>query len=200
MTRIKLCGLMGLDDITYANAVACDYVGFVFAKSRRQISPELAATMRLALKKEIISVGVFVNEQIATIRALVESGTIGMVQLHGDENEQYLTSLQRELSIPVIKAVSITDQKSLLPYLSSPADYLLLDAGKGGTGTRFDWSLAQACTRPFFLAGGLNSENLQEAIRTTHPFAVDLSSGLEKGGRKDVSLMQQAVKIAHGYL
>lgn len=200
MTRIKLCGLMGLEDISYANAVACDYVGFVFAKSRRQISPELAATMRLALKKEIISVGVFVNEQIATIRTLVESGTIGMVQLHGDENEQYLTSLQRELSVPVIKAVSITDRESLLPYRSSPADYLLLDAGKGGTGTSFDWSLAQACTRPFFLAGGLNCENLQEAIRTTHPFAVDLSSGLEKGGRKDFSLMQQAVKIAHGSL
>ncbi|AEV28715.1 phosphoribosylanthranilate isomerase [Sphaerochaeta pleomorpha str. Grapes] len=197
MTKIKLCGLRGLQDIAYANKVNPDFVGFVFAKSKRQISPQLAMGMRLALHKEIVSVGVFVNEQIATICALVESGTIAMVQLHGDENEQYIHALKRELSVPVIKVVSITCKESLLPYLSSPADYLLLDAGKGGTGMSFDWSLAQICTRPFFLAGGLNSENLQKAIATTHPFAVDLSSGLEKGGRKDFSLMQQAVSIAH---
>lgn len=197
MSKIKLCGLMCLQDIAYANEAHPDYVGFVFAKSRRQISPDLASTMRLALKKEIVSAGVFVNEQISTIRTLVENGTIAMVQLHGEEDVQYIHALKQAISVPIIKAVSMANKGSLLPYLSSPADYLLLDTGKGGTGTSFDWSLAQACTRPFFLAGGLDSGNLQEAIAATHPFAVDLSSGLEKGGKKDFSLMQQAVKLAH---
>jgi phosphoribosylanthranilate isomerase len=197
MTKIKLCGLMSLVDITYANEFEPEYVGFVFAKSRRQVSSVLAAEMRLALKREIVSVGVFVNENQETIASLVESGVIGMVQLHGNEDETYIRNLKNRLSVPIIKAVSITDQDSLVPYLASFADYLLLDTGKGGTGTSFDWSVTQMCPRPFFLAGGLHAGNLQEAIAKTHPFAVDLSSGLEKEGKKDRSLMQEAVRLAH---
>jgi phosphoribosylanthranilate isomerase len=196
MTKIKLCGLMGLQDIAYANEVHPDYVGFVFAKSRRQISQQLAESMRLALHKEIVSVGVFVNEHIEVICACVQKGSIGMVQLHGEEDEKYIQNLQQYIAVPIIKAVSIKDKDSLLPFLSSPAEYLLLDTGKGGTGKTFDWNLAKACKRPFFLAGGLNPDNLSLAIEEVHPYAVDLSSGLEQEGTKDFSLMQQAVKIA----
>jgi phosphoribosylanthranilate isomerase len=197
MTKIKLCGLMSLVDIDYANEFEPEYVGFVFAQSRRRISSVLATRMRSALKGEIVSIGVFVNENQETIASLVQSGVISMVQLHGDEDEPYIRSLKKRVAVPIIKAVSIIDQDSFVPYLASSADYLLLDAGKGGTGTTFDWGIAQRCPRPFFLAGGLHAGNLQEAIATAHPFAVDLSSGLEKEGKKDRSLMQEAVRLAH---
>ncbi|WP_320127523.1 phosphoribosylanthranilate isomerase [uncultured Sphaerochaeta sp.] len=197
MTKIKVCGLMDLQDIDYANEAMPDYVGFVFAPSKRRISSELAWEMNKELNPKIRSVGVFVNETIETIVRIVQEGIISLVQLHGDEDARYIQELRKQIQAPIIKAINMqeTGQYSLLTNFDT--DYLLLDTGKGGTGQTFDWKLTKHCPTPFFLAGGLNPSNLGEAIRATDPFGVDLSSGLEKDGRKDLSLMKEAVSIAH---
>ncbi len=160
MTKIKICGLKSEADISYANALKPDYIGFVFLKGRaRYISPEHAAYLRSLLNPAIQSVGVFVNEPIEHVSSLLQKGTIQAA-------------------------------------LSYPCDYLLLDNGLG-TGQTFDWSLIRDIRRPFFLAGGLTADNVKNALSLTHPYGVDISSGVETDGHKDFTKMEafiQAVK------
>lgn len=118
------------------------------------------------LKKEIPAVGVFVNETIETIVGLVEDGVIDWVQLHGQEDEAYINELKSKVSCPVIQAFSVRTKEDVLCARESYADYILLDQGSGGTGRVFDWTLIESIGRPFFLAGGLNAENIKEAVRT----------------------------------
>ena len=136
------------------------------------------------LKKEIPAVGVFVNETIETIVGLVEDGVIDWVQLHGQEDEAYINELKSKVRCPVIQAFSIRTKEDVLRARESCADYILLDQGSGGTGTVFDWTLIEPLDRPFFLAGGLNAENIKEAVRTG-AWAFDVSSGAETDGFKD---------------
>ena len=136
------------------------------------------------LKKEIPAVGVFVNETIETIVGLVEDGVIDWVQLHGQEDEAYINELKSKVSCPVIQAFSVRTKEDVLRARESYADYILLDQGNGGTGRVFDWTLIESIGRPFFLAGGLNAENIKEAVRTG-AWAFDISSGAETDGFKD---------------
>lgn len=186
MTRIKLCGLQSLNDIIAANAVQPDYIGFVFAKtSKRFVVPQTAEQLRKKLDRKIAVVGVFVNEPVEVVAALLNKGTIDMAQLHGNESEEYITLLRKKTDKKLIKAFSVNEVKNLQAAYACSADYILFDYGSGGTGESFDWNILQNFGRPYFLAGGLNINNVSEAVNRLHPYAVDVSSGVETDGRKD---------------
>ena len=185
MVKIKICGLQTKDDISYANILKPDYIGFVFLQGRRRyIDPEKAAHLRKLLNPSIQCVGVFVDEPIENVISLLENGTIQLAQLHGHEDEAYAKKLKELCGKPIIKAFIIKNEDDVKKALAYDCDYLLLDNGLG-TGETFDWSLIQNIDKPFFLAGGLTPENVREAITLTQPFAVDTSSGVETDCRKD---------------
>ncbi|MGN0425421.1 MAG: phosphoribosylanthranilate isomerase [Acetatifactor sp.] len=195
MTKIKLCGLMRQQDIAVANALRPEYVGFVFApKSRRYVAPETVREWRGTLSEGIRAVGVFVDAPVEEIAACLTEGIIDIAQLHGHETGEQILALQRLTGKPIIKAFSVERPEDIAAACASEADYVLLDSGKGGTGTSFDWSLLKEMNRPFFLAGGLNPENVEQALRQCSPFAVDVSSGIETDGVKDAEKMKRFVK------
>ena len=201
MTRIKLCGLTRPCDIDWANDLQPDYIGLVFAqKSKRYVSPERAKALRERLDPNIRAVGVFVNEAPETVAALLNDGIIDVAQLHGGEDADYIKTLRKLTDKPLIKAFRIDSAADLDRARLSTADHILLDNGAGGTGTAFDWSVLKDFDRPFFLAGGLGPDNVARAIKAVHPFAVDVSSGIETDGVKDYKKMTafvNAVRKAH---
>lgn len=191
MTKIKICGIRRPEDIAMVNKYKPDYVGFVFfEKSHRNLSVDEAMYLSSILDEDITPVGVFVNENPKKIIELFKSNTIKVAQLHGDEDEKYIKSLKEnsfievDKELKVIKALEIRDNEDIVKWESSDADYLLLDSGKG-SGRTFKWSLIQNVNKPFFLAGGLDSTNVANAINIINPFAVDVSSGTETDKVKD---------------
>ena len=189
MTKIKLCGLSREDDIDAANELMPEYIGFVFwNKSRRYVSPERAKILRKILAPEIFAVGVFVDEKPEIIKAITDADIIDVIQLHGQEDNEYISSLRKLTSKPIIKAFK---SERINDAQDSKADYVMLDSGMG-TGKSFDWSMI-SITRPYFLAGGLAPENVRNAINTLKPFAVDVSSGIETNGVKDKVKMKAFV-------
>lgn len=195
MAKIKLCGLSRLCDIKAANELMPEYIGYVFAeKSRRYVSPGQAAKLKEQLDKDIKSVGVFVNAKPEFIVDLLGSGTIDIVQLHGGESEEYINRLRQFTDKPIIKAFSVDGERDIEEANASGADYVLLDSGKGGTGTIFDWDLIRKMNRPYFLAGGLTVSNVGNAVEKLRPYAVDVSSGIETDGYKDRNKMEMFVK------
>ena len=189
MTRIKLCGLTRPEDIEAANSLKPDYIGFVFAeKSKRYISPEKAAELKKLLNPKIKAVGVFVNESINNVAELLNAGVIDIAQLHGSEDNKYINTLKKLSGKPVIKAYQVKSDNDISKARNSIADYVLLDSGKG-SGQRFNWELIKSINRPYFLAGGLDTENILSAVRSLSPFAVDVSSGIETNGVKDKEKM-----------
>ena len=201
MTKIKLCGLTRPCDIEWANDLQPDYIGFVFAqKSKRYVSPERAKALREGLDSNIGAVGVFVNEAPEAVAALLNDGIIDIAQLHDGEDADYIKALRKLTDRPLIKAFRIDSAADLDRARLSTADHILLDNGAGGTGTAFDWSVLKDFDRPFFLAGGLGPDNVARAIKAVHPFAVDVSSGIETDGVKDYKKMTafvSAVRKAH---
>ena len=196
MTKIKICGLKTVEDIAKVNSLLPDYVGFVFAEgSKRQVSIKEAKAMKQALDPRICAVGVFVNESIRQITELVSCSVIDAVQLHGDEDAAYLQALKAAVSCPIIKAIPVG---AIPPQLPLGADYLLFDTASkehGGTGKTFDWSLLPPLQLPYFLAGGLNCSNVEEALVKLQPYCVDVSSGVETDGRKDQKKMRQFIRL-----
>lgn len=189
MTKIKLCGLSRPCDVEAANKLKPEYIGFVFAqKSRRYVTPQTAAELKRLLSSEIQAVGVFVDEDAERIADLVNSGTIDIVQLHGDEDEEYIGRLRQLNAKTIIKAFRIETLNDIADAEQCSADYILLDSG-AGTGTVFDWNLLKNIHRPYFLAGGLSFDNAGKAVAALHPFAVDVSTGIETGGLKDKTKM-----------
>lgn len=185
MIKIKLCGLSRPCDIKAANETTPDYIGFVFAsKSRRYISPDKVVELKRLLEPAIQTVGVFVDELPHIVAGLLNNGTIDIAQLHGDEDEDYIGQLRLFTDKPIIKAFRIEAASDILYIEQSTADYVLLDSG-AGTGTQFDWKLIQNIKRPYFLAGGLSPDNVKDAVNMLHPYAVDVSSGIETDGVKD---------------
>ena len=194
MTRIKLCGLTRMEDIEAANRLLPGYIGFVFAKrSRRCVSPAQAAELKKRLDKRIKAAGVFVDEKISTIAELAEKGVIDIIQLHGSEDEEYISALRRRTDKPIIKAFVISSSDDAAKAERSGADYILLDGGRG-EGTPFEWEVLDRIEREYFLAGGLNAENVGAAVRKLRPFAVDVSSGIETDGLKDYNKMEAFIK------
>lgn len=194
-TKIKLCGLSGECDIEAANELLPEYIGFVFAKkSIRYVSPVKAAALRRQLATQILVVGVFVNEAPEDVADLLAAGVIDIAQLHGSEDEAYIERLRALTDKPIIKAFSVRAEQDIRRAAESSADFVLLDAGSGGTGTAFDWSLLAGMERSYFLAGGLDSSTVGETVRRWRPYAVDVSSGIETDGYKDVEKMEAFVR------
>ena len=209
--RIKICGLSREQDIDYVNEARPDYCGFVFAESRRQVFPTQAARLRKRLSDVIPAVGVFVNAPIGEITALYRDGVINIAQLHGGEDEGYIARLKEasgNTPIPVIKVIKSTsfnnlsrrhgDHKENL-NLNSPCppclreNYYLIDSG-AGSGETFDWDLLKSLEidKPWFLAGGINLDNIEQAA-AINPFGIDISSGAETDGVKDREKIAQLV-------
>ena len=189
MTKIKFCGLKRIEDIKYANELKPDFVGFVFApKSKRFVNADTARELKNLLDTEIKAVGVFVDEDINVVTKLLKDGIIDIAQLHGSEDEEYIKSLRAICDKPIIKAFTIVSKDDIKKANESTADYILLDSGKG-SGETFDWDLIKEVNRPYFLAGGLTLDNVENAVKTLHPFVVDVSSGIETDGFKDFDKM-----------
>lgn len=194
MTKIKLCGLKTLSDVEAVNELLPEYVGFVFApKSKRYISPAQAEKFRGALSKKISAVGVFVNENLQIVAELLNKGIIDAAQLHGNESEAYIKNLRGLTHKAIIKAFQINTASDVLAAEKSSADFILADSG-AGSGKVFDWILLKNLRREYFLAGGLNPDNVADAIKILNPFAVDVSSGIETDGRKDFGKMKSFTK------
>ena len=215
MQKIKLCGMMKPCDIEYANRVKPDLVGFIFANTRRKISAAQAKQFRKALDAEISAVGVFVNEDISVITSLVQDGCIDMIQLHGEEDADYIRRLREICDVPVIKAVKVQTVEQIRQAAALPVDYLLLDTYRkgvlGGTGEAFDWELlreAKAAAgdtaegelfgKPYFLAGGLHAGNLREAA-ALGSYGLDVSSGIETDGSKDFDKMVEVMELVRKF-
>ena len=183
-------------DIDMANRLHPDYIGFVFAKkSRRYIEMDTAKALKSRLDQDIRAVGVFVDAEIDEITAQVNAGIIEMIQLHGSEDVNYLKRLQEHVDVPIIKAVQIRTKEDTKGLESIPADLLLLDAG-AGDGKVFDWDLLEDIRQPYFLAGGLNPENVGGAVALLPPYGVDISTGIETDGYKDEAKMRAFINAA----
>lgn len=198
-TKIKICGLKCPEDIAYVNEAKPDYCGFIieFPKSSRNVTGDQVRILIAELDKNIIPVGVFVNAAPERVEELLLDGTIRIAQLHGQEDDDYIRRIQKNTGSQVIKAFSVKAAQDIELALKSPANYILLDQGGGGTGQTFDWSLIPEIKRPFFLAGGLGVDNLEQAVDTIRPYAVDLSSSVETDGVKDRSKILEAVSLVH---
>ena len=185
MTRIKLCGLTRLEDILAANELNPEYIGFVFApKSRRYVTLQKAVRLKKALDPKVRAVGVFVNETVRNVAAVLNCGVIDIAQLHGNEDEEYIKRLRRLTDKPLIRAFRMKEERDIVEAGSSGADYILFDSG-AGTGETFDWKLIRNFPRPYFLAGGLDPGNVGGAVKELNPYGVDVSSGIETDGLKD---------------
>ena len=190
MTKIKMCGMCSERDIEYSNTILPEYVGYIFVKrSRRYITPDMAAVFTGILDKKIIPVGVFINEDIDLISKLVKNGTIMQIQLHGTETEKYIADLREYVNVPIIKAYKIRSAKDVQSTRTSTADMLLFDSGEG-SGELFDHSVLTSFNRPYFLAGGLSPNNIGGILTKLSPYAVDVSSGIETDGKKDLKKMR----------
>ena len=185
MTKIKMCGLSRAEDIQAANAIKPDYIGFVFAEiSKRKVSALEASKLKSKLDPEIKAVGVFLDDKLDFVASMLNLGIVDVVQLHGSEDEEYIEKVRKITNKPIIKAFIIRSEEDVKRAETSTADYILLDGGKG-EGRAFDWSLLKEIKRPYFLAGGLNPDNVGDAVKALKPFAVDVSTGIETDGVKD---------------
>ena len=197
MPKIKICGIKRLEDIGIVNKYKPDYIGFVFAESKRMVTRDLAYRLKQDLDADIIAVGVFVDSPVEEIVELFEAGIIEMAQLHGSESEQYIQNLKQKTDdeLKIINAIEISKETDLSKFDNSQSDYLLFDSGKG-SGKTFDWNLIKKdIKKEFFLAGGLSSSNVMEAIEQFNPYAIDLSSSLETDGVKDENKIKEIMEL-----
>ena len=199
--KVKICGITDLTTAIAAIDYGANAIGFVFAKSKRKITVAKAKDIIAHLPKEVLKVGVFVNESKEKIEEIASTVGLTHVQLHGDETPAFSESL----SFPVIKAVGIHDEQSLKEIENYPCEYVLLDGPKGkysgGNGLSFDWnsiSLKDLKEKKVILAGGLHGENVEEAIKLIQPYMVDVSSGVETDGKKDLNKIQSFINKAKG--
>ena len=206
--KVKMCGISKVDTIPAVVEAKPDYMGLVFAPSKRQVTMEQAKMLVEALYNQckeqnntvsIKTVGVFVNETLDNLVAIAREANLDAVQLHGDEDEAFIQSLKERTNVEVWKAVQIRSAADAEVWIDSSADMLLFDAyhkgERGGTGDVFDWSCLDTFERPFMLAGGIDSTNVARAIRTVRPYGIDISSGIETNGVKDDEKITAFTKI-----
>jgi len=193
MTKVKVCGLSERIHVIAAVEAGADAIGFVFAPSSRRISVELAKELVRDIPENVLKIGVFVNETAEEITRIFHEVQLDFVQFHGEESPGFIN----QIGLPSIKALSVKNAKDVEKSADYQVDYTLFDAPgtvyKGGSGVPFDWKLLTDSgiqADKLILAGGLNVQNVNEAIHRVQPFMVDVSSGVEKEGRKDVRLIQ----------
>jgi len=210
-TKVKICGLRRREDIEIVNIHLPDYAGFVFAESKRKVTPELAKELSGMLDKRVKSVGVFVNEKPETVLDISIECDLDVVQLHGDETPAFIKELKKnKIQSAIWKGIRVQDSRSIRSIqdynIDEPnVEAFVLDAFAegvyGGTGSTFDWKLAREAGKfgRIILAGGLNVHNLREAIAAVRPYAVDVSSGVESCGYKDESKIRDFICTARGW-
>lgn len=213
--KVKMCGISKVETIPAVVEAKPNYMGLVFAPSKRQVTVEQAKTLVEELHKgcakkygsdtepdkndTIKTVGVFVNETVDNLVTIANEVNLDAVQLHGDEDETFIQSLKERTNVEVWKAVQIRSAADVEEWIDSSADMILFDAyhkdERGGTGEVFDWSSLDEFERPFMLAGGIDSTNVARAIRTVRPYGIDTSSGIETNGVKDDEKITAFTKI-----
>ena len=206
--KVKMCGISKVETIPAVVEAKPDYMGLVFAPSKRQVTVEQAKILIEELHKQCINhydtkvvktVGVFVNETLDNLVRIADTANLDAVQLHGDEDEAFIQSLKERTNVEVWKAIQIRTAADTEKWIDSSADMLLFDAyhkhERGGTGEVFDWSSLDAFERPFMLAGGIDSTNVARAIRTVRSYGIDISSGIETNGVKDDEKITAFTKI-----
>ena len=213
--KVKMCGISKVETIPAVVEAKPDYMGLVFAPSKRQVTVDQAKILVEELHRgyakkygsdtehdkndTIKTVGVFVNETVDNLVTIANEANLDAVQLHGDEDETFIQSLKERTNVEVWKAVQIRSAADAEAWIDSSADMLLFDAyhkdERGGTGEVFDWSSLDAFERPFMLAGGIDSTNVARAIRTVRPYGIDISSGIETNGVKDDKKITAFTKI-----
>lgn len=205
MVKVKICGIKNLQDVQAVNRHKPDFAGFVFYPlSKRYVSLIVARRLKAALNKHIKTVGVFVNAPVEEIAAAAELGIIDLVQLHGDEGNAYIAELKKICKLPIMKAVRVQDENDIKRADYYDCDYLLFDtysqSAYGGTGRQFNTQLLKGVKihKPYFIAGGLNAENVRHAIKGLKPFAADVSGGVETYGGKDAAKIKAFIKQVKG--
>ena len=213
--KVKMCGISKVETIPAVVEAKPDYMGLVFAPSKRQVTVDQAKILVEELHRgyakkygsdtehdkndTIKTVGVFVNETLDNLVRIADTANLDAVQLHGDEDEAFIQSLKERTNVEVWKAIQIRTAADTEKWIDSSADMLLFDAyhkdERGGIGEVFDWSSLDAFERPFMLAGGINSTNVARAIRTVRPYGIDISSGIETNGVKDDEKITAFTKI-----
>lgn len=190
MTKIKMCGMSRVEDIEVVNQLDIEYIGFILVPGRRRnLEIEKAIELKKKLKPSIKAVGVFVNEEMDKVIDIYTKEIIDVIQLHGQESNEYIKELKEKTNAYIIKAFRIETKEDVKKANESLADMVLLDSGIGGTGKTFDWSLLDLVERKYYLAGGLGVDNIEEAIKNIKPYGVDVSSGIETEGLKDKKKM-----------
>lgn len=191
MTKVKICGLSTVEAVETAVLAGADYIGFVFAESKRQVSLEQAQELAKRVTGKTKIVGVFVSPSLEDLEQAIGQVPLDMVQIHGTFDEVLIPLI----SVPVIRAIQLSDQEA---QVSSQADYLLFDAPVAGSGQTFDWDLLkdQKIQQNFFIAGGLTVDNVRQARETFQPYALDVSSGVETDGHKDIEKIKAFIEGA----
>ena len=191
MTKVKICGLSTVEAVETAILAGADYIGFVFAESKRQVSLEQAHELAKLVTGKTKIVGVFVSPSLEELEQAIAQVPLDIVQIHGMFDE----ALIPKISVPVIRAIQLSDQEA---KVTSPADFLLFDAPVAGSGRTFDWDLLkdQKIQQDFFIAGGLTVDNVRQARETFQPYALDVSSGVETDGRKDIEKIKAFIEGA----
>ncbi|HDR3521130.1 phosphoribosylanthranilate isomerase [Bacillus pacificus] len=195
--KVKICGITDMETAKRACEYGADALGFVFAESKRKITPKRAEEIIQELPANVLKVGVFVNESVEVIQKIADECGLTHVQLHGEEDNYQI----RRLNIPSIKSLGVTSESDMKNAQGYETDYILFDSPKekfhGGNGKTFSWELLghmpKELRKKTILAGGLNALNIEEAIRTVRPYMVDVSSGVEIEGKKDVEKIKQFI-------
>lgn len=198
--KVKICGITDMETAKITCEYGADAIGFVFAESKRKITLERAKEIIQELPAHVLKVGVFVNESVEVIQKTAAECGLTHVQLHGDEDNHQI----RRLNIPSVKALGVFAEDDMKSAQTYEADYILFDSPKekfhGGNGKAFSWKLLahmpKELQKKTILAGGLNVSNVEEAIRTVQPYMVDVSSGVETEGKKDLEKIKKFIQKA----
>ncbi|MEK5207026.1 MULTISPECIES: phosphoribosylanthranilate isomerase [Psychrobacillus] len=197
MTKVKICGLMEKEHVEVAVQAGADAIGFVFAPSKRKITIDKARELAKGIPPEVWKIGVFVNATKEELLTAFQEVPLDFIQYHGQETPEFV----RTNNVPSIKALSVHNEADVLQAKQYDTDFYLFDAPgtdyQGGSGEVFDWKLMEGNdipTEKIILAGGLNPNNVKVAIEQIKPFMVDVSSGVERNGTKDIKLIQAFIR------
>lgn len=199
--KLKFCGIRCENDIDYINEFSPDYIGYIFAPSKRLITPESAGKLNRKKKESILSVGVFVNAPLEEMLRTIRVSGIDIIQLHGDEDKKYISELKKYTRCEIWKAVRVKKKEDILNAQMLGTDKLILDsfsqAAYGGTGICADWSIIKSTDikMPFFIAGGINQNNILSAVSELQPYGADISGGIETDGAKDRGKIKRIIEL-----